>query len=94
MMDAAKRSGIKDLPDMILKANAFTAEEHRMFEQKLRSSFYDKSGSSFEEILPFLPEILAELQGQPPVLGEPQVPRVASDSPAKANPQTPKRKAK
>ncbi len=35
MMNAAQKSGIPNLPDMLRNANALTAEEHRMFEQSL-----------------------------------------------------------
>lgn len=66
----------------------------RLFFRILESSSRGTSKSSFEEIAPWLPELLAELPGLTPVLEEPQAPRVASDSPANANPQTPKRKAK
>lgn len=35
MMDAAEKSGIQGLPEKIRAANAFTANEHKMFEQAL-----------------------------------------------------------
>ena len=35
LMDAAEKSGIPDLADKIRAANAYTASEHRMFEQQL-----------------------------------------------------------
>jgi transcriptional regulator with XRE-family HTH domain len=65
-----------------------------LFDRILLSSFRGTSKSSFEEIAPWLPEILAQLPGLRLAPEAQPVPRDASVSPAKATRKAAKRKAK